>query len=150
MKIWNIRSDVKNFTTIDFLDDKGDYLQFCPEWPDFEGQALGEEWSCPYRAKLREDQPVGNFVDFDPGILICDAYAMLKLRPYIIDEVEILPIDVDGLDLNILNITNLIDCLNDKQNFIKFFNNSKDVQEIKKYVFPKTFLKMSCFLKFLN
>ena len=122
MKIWDIHNDLKNFTAINFVSDDGGELQFCPDWPYFEGQKLGQNWSFPYKVKLLEDRPIGNFVDLDPALLFCDSYALLKLKPYIIEEVEIIPTNVDGLDLNILNITNLIDCLDQEKSVIEYFD----------------------------
>ncbi len=113
-----------------------------PDWPYFEGQKLGKYWSFPYRGKLLEDKPVGNFVNLDSGLLFCDSYALLKLKPYIIKEVEIIPTNVDGLDLNILNLINLIDCLDKEKSVIEYFDEIKEgIMDVEEYVFKEELLE---------
>ncbi|EAZ92074.1 imm11 family protein [Crocosphaera chwakensis] len=142
MKIWDIDNDVKNFVGVNFVSDDGGELQFCPDWPYFEGQRLGEDWSFPYRVKLLEDKPVGDFIGLDSGLLFCDSYALIKLKPYIIKEVEIIPTNVDGLDLNILNITNLIDCLDKEKSVIEYFDEiEQGIMDVEKYVFKEELLE---------
>ena len=48
---------------------------------------------------------------------------------------------LDGLELNILNITNLIDCLDEEQSLISYFKNSKKVKQINQYIFKPEILE---------
>jgi hypothetical protein len=139
MSVWNVRSDVVNFAPMYLTDEFYQPLDFCPEWPDFEGQIIGENWSC-YRAKSKKNKPVANFMDLDPGVLVCDNFAIIKIGDFLSNEVELLPIDVEGIDYKLINIINIVDCLDEDKSEIKYFKNSRDVNKIIRHVFDTDLL----------
>jgi hypothetical protein len=60
MSVWDVRCDVANFATMYLVNEFGQPLDFCPEWPDFEGQKIGENcFQC--KTKLKKNKPVANF-----------------------------------------------------------------------------------------
>lgn len=89
--------------TIDLLDDGVNYLDFCPELPNFEGRELGEKCIFPYKTKLREGKKIGNFLDLDPGLLVADSYAMLKLKSDLLEEIEFFSFDINGFRVKNFN-----------------------------------------------
>jgi hypothetical protein len=140
MSVWDVRCDVANFATMYLVNKFGQPLDFCPEWPDFEGQKIGK--NCfQFKTKLKKNKPVANFTYLDCGVLVCDYFAITKIGDFISNEVELLPIDVDGLNCQLINILNVVDCLDEKKSEIKFFKNSKNVKDIKRYVFNEYMLR---------
>ncbi|MBW4487980.1 MAG: hypothetical protein KME12_09335 [Trichocoleus desertorum ATA4-8-CV12] len=136
--IWTVRFDTKNFATASLVEqDEGegilDISEFCPDWPDFEGQKIGKAWKM-FRAELDPEKQIGNFTDIDPGVLICDAFALSNIGEAISEEVEVLPIQVDKLEMNVLNVINIIDCLDESKSEIEYFSDG-GVASIKRYSF---------------
>lgn len=136
--IWTVRFDVRNFSTATLIEQDEeesilDISTFCPNWPDFEGQRIGEEWKT-FRAELDPEQQIGNFTDIDPGVLICDAFAYSKLEEAISEEIEVLPIQIDDLEMYVLNVINVIDCLDKSESVIEYFSDG-GVAGIKQYAF---------------
>ncbi|HEY9747368.1 MAG TPA: DUF1629 domain-containing protein [Allocoleopsis sp.] len=134
--IWTVRFDVRNFASASLVEqDEGegilDIAEFCPDWPDFEGQRIGKAWKM-FRAELDPEKQIGNFTDIDPGVLICDAFAHSKIGEAIAEEVEVLPIQVDKLEMNVLNVINTIDCLDESRSDIEYFSDG-GVASIKRY-----------------
>ncbi|GGA11302.1 hypothetical protein [Okeania sp. KiyG1] len=68
----------------------------------------------------------------DSGILVCDNISLIKLKKLILNEVEILSIDVEGFNMKVLNIINIIDCLDEKKSECLYFKNSHKVMRVKK------------------
>ncbi len=127
-------------------DNNGELLHWYPDWSYFDGQIVGVNWSIP-TAKLQEGKRVGNFVDLDPGVLICDPFAWICLEKYIQNEVEVLGIDVEGLEMKILNIINIVDCLDENKSEVLYFKDNKRIMHIKKYSFKKEFLTKTMLVK---
>lgn len=135
MNIWTVRSDVKNYASALVVEeDDVNATSFIPNWPDFEGQRQIGNWKR-FKATVKQNKPIANFTDIDPGILVCDSYALLKVRDLLKDEVEILPIEIDSLDMKILNVINVVDCLDEESSVIEYYPNSKDIRQIKQYSF---------------
>lgn len=134
MSVWNVRSDVVNFSPLYLTDEFYKPLDFCPDWPDFEGQKLGKNWFC-HRTIPKKNKPLANFMDLDPGVLVGDPFAIIKIGESISNEVELLPLDVEGIEYKLINITNLVDCLDEKKSEVKYFKNSIDVKRITTYIF---------------
>ncbi|MDY7004259.1 MAG: hypothetical protein SWX82_09970 [Cyanobacteriota bacterium] len=121
MKVWEVQSDVENFAAIHLTGNAETILDLYEYWPYFEGQKFGDTWP-KYLAKFKTlnasgsfKRAVGNFVDMDSGILVCDNTSLIKLKKLILNEVEILSIDVEGFNMKVLNIINIIDCLDEKK-----------------------------------
>lgn len=146
-----IRFDISKYAGIALIDKFGNPLDWYEDWLNFEGQKIGEK-NFRYIAKFdihrdNKIKEVGNFVDCDPGALMCDRYSLLKLQPYIQGEVEILTMNVEGLKMSILNVINVIDCLDKNKSEIYYFESSGRIKSIKKYVFEISKIKDYCLFK---
>lgn len=146
MKIWEVSVDVKKFASAYLTDNEGNILSFYTDWPDFRGQLFGANWLRP-TGKLQEGKIVGNFVDIDPGILVCDSYTWICLENYIQNEIEVLGIDVEGIDLKILNITNIVDCLDEEKSEALYLRDNQRIMHIKKFSFNKELLNETMLFK---
>ena len=142
--IWTVRFDVRNFANATLIEqnedeDVLDISELCPDWPDFEGQKIDKAWKV-FRAELEPDKKIGNFTDIDPGVLICDTFAYLRLGESISEEVEILPIQIDNLEMYVINVINVIDCLDIDKSDIEYFSDG-DIASIKQYFFDLDLLR---------
>lgn len=147
MKVWEVKSDVENFASICLTGCAESLLDLYENWPYFEGQKFGDTWP-KFQAQLiipnaagNFERAVGNFVYMDPGILVCDNFSLIKLRKLLLNEVENLPIGVEGLNMKILNVINIIDCLDKTKSEVVYFKNSHKVMRIKKYSFNTSLLE---------
>lgn len=143
MKIWKIRLDVNKFASIDLVDEYGQPLEWWPgrdEIPYFDRPKVDTSWIKKYRFKFTEE-PVANFSNFDPAALSCDSYALQCCQDYLVkEEAEIIPFNVEGLDMYFLNITKIIDCLDETQSDIERLETGH-IYQIKHYVFNTTLLE---------
>jgi hypothetical protein len=141
MNVWNVRFDVLNFASSCLVGEEDLATGFCAGWPDFDGQEVRHSWQN-FKAEIKTNKPIGNFTDLDPGVLICDSFALSKLEKRIETEVEVLPISfISKIEMHVLNVTSVIDCLDEEKSDIKYFENSKDVMSIKKYKFAEELLE---------
>ena len=146
MRIWTVRFDVRKFASAFLVDEFDEILEFILEWPDFEGQHLAEVWKTP-RIKMQDNKPVGNFTDIDPGILVCDSFALNQLEIESRNEIEILSVEnINKIDMYILNIVNLIDCLNESSSVIDYFETGR-IMDIQTYAFFTENLKSTMLFK---
>ena len=145
MNIWMIRFDIARYAGVFLLDRSGNPLEWYEDWPHFEGQKIGEH-NFNFNAKFDLYRPnkvkdIGNFVYCDPGALMCDYYAFVKLKPYINREIEVLSMNVEGLTLKVLNVINVVDCLDRFNSKVSYFDGSQNVMSIEKYIFNTELLK---------
>lgn len=130
MKIWEVSSDVTNFALI-HLKAREDY----DRWPYFGGQPLGDGWEV-FKGRFARGLPVGSFTYVGPGNLICQANVVAALPAKAREEVEVLPLDIKGHDVRLLNVINVIDCLDESRSDITRFKSGR-VLLINKYVFDE-------------
>jgi len=76
-----------------------------------DGAPLSEDWSAPavfiYKPKLKP----GNFYNSSDGILIADQRATSALRGLFEQAGELLPLNYNGEQYTLLNVTSVIECL---------------------------------------
>ena len=98
------------------------------DWPNqFDGRRLGEAWQ-PVSARLYEVEEEGNFPRFRGHLPVMTDSAWQQLEPLIGNYVEALPINLTSpieTTLYLINITNVLDCLNKQESVIKYFTGDK-------------------------
>jgi hypothetical protein len=143
MKIWSVQGDVSNYTPLVEINEPTKSGVTFSIIPRINGSKLGNSWP---RVEVdfydKESKPgESNFSYLLPGTLVCDDIALSALSQDIWAEVEVLPIYTPDRQLHLLNVTNIVDCLNHARSEIKYFRNSKDVKRIMKYAFNTGNLK---------
>jgi len=68
-----------------------------------------------------------DFAYCKPGALFCNQRAWSILKGVVSNEVESLPFPVDGLPYFILNIINVVDCLDPNESVFKYFMDGKRI-----------------------
>ena len=109
MEIWEIHCEVNNFATMVIKSDNKFYDQF-----RFAGERVHSQWIPPKVRMIKSRRcPVGDFSDVEPlgPFVVCNSKAKNILLPYVKEEVEVLPLHEKAPDYVILNVVNVIDCL---------------------------------------
>ncbi len=105
----------------------------------FEGKRLAASWQMP-EAHINPAQPNARVVDmpwFEYGAILCNEKAWSVLQPYIKDEVEVLPVNVEGFHYMLLNPINVIDCLDRNKSSFDVYHKTGRVTRIDHYVFQE-------------
>lgn len=99
---------------------------------DFDGRSIKSEWSPP-KIKIQYKRQYKDFPSFISGKPVISARVKAIIEPYVSKEVEFLPLLHDQLELYMLNVTKLLDCI-DWQRSIKS-NQSNSIIRFDKQVF---------------
>jgi hypothetical protein len=75
-----------------------------------------------------------DFVYIQSGALFCSEEAWLQISGPLETEVEPLPMTVNGRRYYILNITNVLDCLDEQESIIVYWPDGR-VRDVERYVF---------------
>jgi hypothetical protein len=140
VKIWKVWGDVHKYThlaqTNCLVAENGVTFSTIPE---FDGTEFGDSWpriEVDFYDKEVEIK-IGNFYDVGLGGvgIACDDITLEKINHSIRDEVEYLPIYKPDMRLNLLNITNIIDCLNVGGSNVKYSSDGIHIIYEKKLAF---------------
>lgn len=95
----------------------------------------------PSKYKDEIDKPIGDVFSVEVSSFILNERSYKILYPYIKNEVQIFKIKSENDNLYVVNITNIIDCLDYDKSEIKRFPSSGRVMRVIKYVFKIEKLK---------
>lgn len=101
--------------------------------PFYTGVKLADQWSEPF-LRFSEGE-LFDVISYTPGAIVFSRFAKELLEPYIGSEVEFLPISPEGKDLYVVNVTNVIDCLDHKSSEFRYHSDGKTIRTIRHYEF---------------
>lgn len=135
MHIWEITFDTDRFQNLTFVHPGFDFQQTTwMRW--FAGRPLAQEWQAITVARETTDQRLrGDFPSL-PGAFICNQRALDTLYPLIVGHVEVLPLICDTENLYVINIIQVLDCLNHELSQFKRFSSGR-IMRVEKYVFKE-------------
>ena len=116
----------------------------------FDGMPVKErnfEKIYPSKYKDEIDKPIGDVFSVEVSSFILNERSYKILYPYIKNEVQIFKIKSENDKLYVLNITNIIDCLDYDKSKIKRFPSSGRVMRVIKYAFKIEKLKNATIFK---
>ena len=134
MKVWQVKHHIdKEIAMVA-------YKRFAGIDPTlfFDGKRLASTWKVP-DVHWNPGQPGARVVDFPffaYGALLCSHSAWCILEPNLVTEVEILPVEVEGLHYHLLNPLQIIDCLDEEQGQFLRYKTGR-VTDIDHYVFDE-------------
>lgn len=136
VKIWELSEDVNNYEDITlFENQKSKWLELNDM---FVGKSLLDTWK-PLKVKLIEhngDLKRGDILYFTLGVSILSNKAVNALQDFWIKgKVELLPLIYDLQDVVLMNVLNIVDCINMNKSEIRRFTDSDKIKAISKYVF---------------
>lgn len=88
---------------------------------DFDGSSKKHEW-YPVRLETLYKKTYKDFPDFVGGKPVVSARVKDIIQPYVKDEVEFLPLLHDELDLYMINVLKVLDCVDWKRSDIQTFD----------------------------
>jgi hypothetical protein len=131
MKIYEIECAVTNYAW-GHTADESEIL------PRFNGKSLQEKWIIP---KINfTKKKLADFLMFDTGAYLVNERTGDILLKHMKNEIELLPVEAGKFKYCLMNVINVVPCLDEKNSFIKRFNDGR-IKEIEKYVFDTTKLK---------
>ena len=116
----------------------------------FDGMPVKErnfEKIYPSKYKDEIDKPIGDVFSVEVSSFILNERSYKILYPYIKNEVQIFKIKSENDNLYVVNITNIIDCLDYDKSKIKRFPSSGRVMRVIKYAFKIEKLKNATIFK---
>jgi hypothetical protein len=75
------------------------------------GQRVGAAWTAPAVQTLGRGPSFGDFPHFWPTLPVFSARALTALAPLLGDRIEPLPFDVEGQKFSMINVLDVVDCL---------------------------------------
>jgi len=111
---------------------------------EFEGERVENrkfDLIRPSEYKDEIDKPIGDVFSIEPSSYIINEKAYDILYPYLKNHCQIFKINNDGATFYVINVTDLIDCLDYDKSEIKRFPSSGRVMRVIKYVFKIEKLK---------
>ena len=136
MKILEVRCDVQNYAAIVMKEG----------FPVFDGARWGSRF--PKLSARLSDDPVGDFAYFTAGVVACNEHVLSLLGNKVMSEIEVLPIGLQSdQKWYLLNVVNVIDCLDEGRSEIKYFPDGKKILRIIKYSFREELVRDSFLFK---
>lgn len=111
-----------------FVDDSLD------SFPDFDGTSLAETWVQP-PLELTEGKVFDVVSYVEPSAIVFNEKAKMKLLPFIGNEVEFLPVTFRNMNLYVVNVVNMVDCLDRERSELYYRDDGKTVRAVRYYVF---------------
>lgn len=130
MKIWELYADANNYENFGFAyeNDLDNYME-----SDLIGQEFGNEW-VPFEVSVIEKRKKGDCPSFTGGDLIFSEKAVKALGDLLKDNVEVLPLLYDKEKYYLINVLQLLDCVDyEKAEVIRF--DSGDIMLFTRYAF---------------
>lgn len=137
MKIWDLQEDVNIYEHLTLVDGGTE------KWNEFTDMFRGRHLSSNYqKLKLKLIEHGGKLKRGDmpylsPGVPVFSVKAIDALKDYLNNNAEIMEVECDISDFKIINIINVISCLDHERSEIKYYPNSERIMRIKKYFFNK-------------
>jgi len=114
--------------------------------PYYIGEPMLNQWVQPPLEVV--DGEICDVISYRPGALIISKHAMEKMTPFIENEVEFLPIKLKGMgDYYVLNVVNVIDCLDMSKSEVRYHADGKTVRTIRDYKFYENMIDNVCLFK---
>ena len=137
MRVWRV-----------FLGEECDWIQPSPEWSvdekrTFDGRPKKESWNSSRTVLLASGgiSHESNFYKLS-GVagVVTDQEGYKVLRSLIVNEAEFLSLEYENKSIFYINVTNIVDCLDYDDSVVKYFDNTSDVMDVKKYAFMRSAL----------
>lgn len=130
MKVWILDCDVDHYENLYWEKDIDFTLSF-------DGTEKVKEWSPVRVQRMYRNRKFSNTPGLSPHLPVFDKKAVSILKDFLIDNAEILPLDCKDGDFYLINVTNIIDCIDYEKSEYKTFNDENRIMRFIKYVFDQ-------------
>ena len=101
----------------------------------------------PSKYKDEIDKPIGDVFSVEISSFILNEKSYKVLYPYLKNHSQIFKIKSDNKIFYVVNVIDIIDCLNYDESELKYFSSSGRVMDVEKYVFKTEKLKNATIFK---
>lgn len=101
----------------------------------------------PSKYKDEIDKPIGDVFSVEISSFILNEKSYKALYPYLRNHSQIFKIKSDNKIFYVVNVIDIIDCLNYDKSELKYFSSSGRVMDVEKYVFKTEKLKNATIFK---
>lgn len=133
MKIWKLDCDVDYYENL-FWEKDIDYTL------SFDGVEKIKDWIPVQVQRMYHNRKFSNTPGLSPHLPVFDKKAVSVLDDLIKGNAEILPLDCKNKDFYLINVTNVIDCINYEKSEYKTFNDGIRIMRFIKYVFNERYI----------
>lgn len=119
MKIYRLNFDYNKIMTVDSPGFEGH-----PISGDFNGELKSSFWS-PFKVKTVNKKTCHDFIRYRPGVPVISDRTKRTIEHLVSNEVEFLPLTHDDLILYIMNVTNILECVDWVRSDIDKFSDGK-------------------------
>lgn len=140
MKVYKVFNDNKNYKCLEAIteDEWDNLLKY-----EFNGYSIKDKW-IPVAVGLEEDTKkdlmCSDMPNLGKGFLVANKDSLEKIQRLISSEIEVLPLASEKNEYYILNILQVIDCLDLDNSKIKKYKAVDEILEIQKYAFIESML----------
>lgn len=134
MKIWQLDADVNNYDNLTTVK-KEDLSKF-----DFDGSSQIDSWE-PIAVKAIEVIQFSDFPGLSSGAPVMSGKAVNALSELMGSNVEILPLCYIQGKYYVINVTEVLDCINYDKAEYKLFSSSNRIMRFIKYSFKECIIK---------
>lgn len=143
MKIWHLIADVNNYESLTTLNQE--------DWEKLklDGKKLGNSWS-PLAVSVIEESKKSDTPGLSSGAPVLSPRAISVLRELIGDVVEELPLVCSSSEYYIINVLDVVDCIDYEKAEFKRFEHSGRIMRFIKYAFKPECVKGKHIFKIID
>ncbi|MCM0759876.1 hypothetical protein M7775_15055 [Sporomusa sphaeroides DSM 2875] len=134
MRIWHLDADVNNFDNLTTLKQK--------DWETlrFDGRKLFETWK-PLAVRVIEDRKISDTPGLSSGAPVLSPRAISVLQELVGDTVEVLPLICSSGEYYVINVLDVVDCIDYEKAEFKRYEHSGRIMRFIKYAFKSECIK---------
>lgn len=134
MIIWEILNNYKEYKEIVCSTEK-DWIKLLDY--GFDGHSIKSEWS-EVEVDIQENSAkLGDILGLGADFLVVNNRALKIILDIAKESVEVLPLKCNRMDLYIINILDVVDCLNIQKSKFKLYKACDEIQSIEEYELDK-------------
>ncbi len=135
MNVYSVSLDVDHYQSLELVNLDSDWEAMY----EFDGTPI-KSWQplkveAFFDEELKAQLPAGDFPSLFADIPALSQRAVEVLQPLIAGDAELLPLECSECQYSILNVTNVVDALDEAESEIVRFPDGKKVLDIKRFVF---------------
>lgn len=127
MKIWHLDADVNNFDNLTLIKEKWSVLRF-------DGTKRSDTW-MPIAVRVIEDRKKSDTPGLSSGAPVLSPRAIEVLKDLMADKVEILPLRCRKGEYYVINVIDVLNCIDYEEAEFERFESSGRIMLFNKYVF---------------
>jgi len=130
MKVWLVGTE-NDFDYLTFKNEKE--LERFTDY-QFDGNKIINSWT-PLKLELFKGEKRSDAPYLSPGVLVVSKKTIEVFSDLLEGAVEYLPVECDNMDYYLINVVNIVDCIDYERSEVKRFSSSGRIMKFKKFAF---------------